>query len=224
MSKKIILLALAAAGVAAFALPATATAVEEDVPLHMVPKPEGEKKIDVEGVETWTTAFGSFACSKSEAVALFTTSTTGVFEQVFTGCTNMGALGTCTSFGQPPGVIKTERLQFQLVTVEDSVTHATGPGILITTNAGTFATFNCSGGKEVIGGNGLIGTITKPKCGESSNEPTIEFSSSSTGVQTHKTVVGTPKTEYSLTVFGFPASFDWAGIITFGIPPKLECT
>jgi hypothetical protein len=225
MSKKIILLALAAAGVAAFALPATAMAVEEDVPLHVVPKPEGVKKIDVEGVETWTTVSGNFACEKSEAAASFTTSTTGTFEQTFTGCNKLGGLGQCTSEGQPAGVITTKTLEFHLVTVEDSVTHATGPGILITTNAGTFATFNCSGGKVVIGGNGLIGTITKPKCGESSNEPTIEFSSSSTGVQTHKTVVGTPKSEYSLTVFGFLASFDWAGIFTFGTEqPKLECT
>jgi hypothetical protein len=221
MTKKIILLALAAASIAAFALPATAMAVEEDVPLHLVPKPEGVKPVDGEGTTALTGSFGTVQCSSSTGTAEFTTTTTGTLVQTYKGCTSGGA--ACTSAGQAAGVITTPKLEFHLVTVEDSVTHATGPGVLLTPNAGSFATFTCGILGFTLGGNGLIGTITKPKCGESSTEATLSFSSSSTGVQTHKTVVGT-STEYSMTTGGSPVSEDMTIIFTLGTAAKLECT
>jgi hypothetical protein len=243
MSKKIILLALAAASMAGFALPATAMAVEEDVPLHVVPKPEGPKTTDGVGNATLTGSFGTVTCTASSGKATFESTTTGTFEQTFTGCTlnGTGGTGPCTTEGLASGTITTTELPFHLLTVEHTPANGTkGPGVLITPNktTGVFAHFICLGFiKFTVEGNGLIGTITKikhnggggtrPPCEETQftegNEATIEFSSSSTGVQTHKTVVGT-STEYSLSQAGAPASEDAEGTITLGNTAKLECT
>ena len=225
MSKRIILLALAAVSAAALVLPAMAMALteEEEKAVHVVPAPTGTKTIDGEGTPTLTGNFGSVVCKGSSGKATFENSTTGTFEQTFTGCT----LGTskCTTEGQAEEVITTTELPFHLLTVEDTTTHAFGPGILVTPNptTGVFAHFVCGFLKFTVEGNGLVGTITNPKCSETSDQATIEFSSSSTGVQTHKTVVGTT-TEYSLTNQGLAVSEDAAGVITLGTPAKLECT
>lgn len=222
MSKKIILLALAVASMAAFALPATAMAI---TPVHAVPAPVGAKTVDGEGSATLTGGFGSVICTASKGTATFENSTTGTFEQTFTGCTLGGSSPSCNSSGQPAGTITTQTLPFHLATVEDTVTKSTGPGILVTPNAATgqFAVFTCGFLGFTVKGNGLIGTITKPACGAESSEPTVQFSSSSTGVQTHKTLVGTA-TEYSLENLGAAASEDASGIITLGSAAKLECT
>lgn len=218
--KKIILLALAAASVAALlALPAAAMA--EDVPLHVIPAPSGSKTIDGVGHATLTASFGKITCESSSGTATFENSTTGSFEQTFHGCTEPFG-GKCTTAGQPEGTITTTTLPFHLLTVEDTVTKATGPGVLVTPAVGTkhFATFKCPlVGERKVEGNGLIGTITLPECGKESTEATISFSSSSQGVQTHKTVVGTTE-EYTLE----NASEDAEGTITLGTKAKLECT
>jgi len=218
--KKIILLALAAASVAAFALPASAMAI---VPVHVVPKPEGVKTVDGVGSATLTGLGTTITCAKSHGTATFTTTTTGTFEQTFSECVN-GSGKKCTTSGQAVGVITTATLEFHLATVEDTTTKAIGPGLLVTPPAGGFATFLCEGGiNTTVSGNGLIGTITQPACGSSSKEATISFSSSSSTVQTHKTLAGTA-TEWSLNAFGFPASEDAHGTITLGTEAKLECT
>ena len=221
MSKKIILLALAAASVAACSLSATAMAAEEDVPLHIVPQLVGAKPIDGEGTATLTSGFGSVVCTSASGTATFENSTTGTLEQTLKGCT-LGS-SNCTTSGQATGVVTTASLPFHLVTVKDTPTGETGPGILVTTNLGSFASFTCGFLGFNVGGNGLIGTITKPNCGNEAFEATIKFSSSSTGVQTHRTVVGT-LTEYSLETSASSASEDWSGVITFGQTSRLECT
>ncbi len=233
MSKKIILLALAAASLAAFALPVTAMAAEEDLALHVVPTPVGAKKVDGVGVATLTGGFGSVECAANSGSATFENSTTGTFEQTFTGCKLGGS--NCTTTGQVAGTITTQSLPFHLVTVVHSVSSATGPGILVTPNAATgqFATFTCGFLGFTVKGNGLVGTITKPVCGGTSTEATVSFSSSSTAVQTHKTVASieqpggvkkhTP-TEYSLENLGAKASEDAEGTITLGTAAELVCT
>jgi hypothetical protein len=230
--KKLILLALAAASVAAFALPATAMAVEEDVPLHAkevtlnVPQ-------TIDGLAaTLRGAFGSVKCTASSGTATFITTTTGTLTQTFTGCTAFGV--PCQS-GATSGVIETTLLDFHLLTVEDSfVAGSKGPGVLVTPNTttGVFAHFECPPfGKFTVEGKGLIGTITKPACGAKSTEATIQFSPKEAGstVQTHKTVVGTT-TEYNLTTNTQESSEEAEGTITFkdgsGVKKEvtLECT
>jgi hypothetical protein len=217
--KKIILLALAAISAAIFVLPATAMAI---TPLHVVPKPESAKTVHGVGSATLTGP-QDITCVSHSGTATFSTTTTGTFQQTFKEC--KAGIRRCTTSGQAVGTIKTNVLPFELGTVEDSITHAGGPGILVTPGPGGFASFTCEGEfPTTVAGNGLIGTITKPACGSSSKEATIEFSSSSHSVQTHKTVVGTA-TEYYLQAFGaFQASEDAHGTITLGTEAKLECT
>ena len=137
-----------------------------------------------------------------------------------------GPTGTCTTSGQASGTITTTALPFHLVTVthEHDGTKI-GSGVLITPGENeAFAHFDCPlFPNTTITGNGLVGTITTPACGAISSEPKIQFSSKSSGVQTHTTVVGT-STTYALKAFGGAASMDATGKITLGKEAKLECT
>ena len=221
--KKLILLALAAASLVAFALPATASAITA---LHVVPKPEGAKVIHGVGHSTLQAPFGNITCKKSSGTASFTTTTTGTFQQTFHECTEPFG-GACTTSGQPAGTIQTTVLPFHLATVVHKTTGAVGPGVLVTPGEGKatghFATFSCPiVGVRKIEGTGLIGTITKPACGTTGNEATISFTAASQAVQTHTTLAGTPNSHYSLHESAEVAH----GTITLGaLPgPKLECT
>jgi hypothetical protein len=231
MSKKIILLALAVASLAAFALPAMATAAEEDLFNHLVPAPVGPKP-STGGAATLTGAFGSVKCTASSGTVTFTNSTTGTVVQKFTGCTAFGV--PCQS-GATKNVIETTTLEFHLVTAVHFVTGATGPGELITPNAGHFATFECPPfGKFVVGGSGLVGT-TNQACGESKTEPELIFKPVAAGSreQTDKTIASidtttgvkshTP-TEYNLTTNGGESSEEASGKVNLGAAAKLECT
>jgi hypothetical protein len=220
MIKRIILLALAAVSASVLALPATATAI---TPLHLVPKPEGTKLFEG-GPAVLRGSFGSVGSTSISGAVGFSSTTTGTIALTFKGFSAFGV--TCQSPGQPSGVVVTTSLEFHLATVVDTPTGATGPGVLLTTNAGHFATFECGFfGKFVLGGLGLIGTITNVACGGSSAEPNLTFSpvSASSSVQTHKTLVGTT-TEYNLTTNGGESSLEMSGRITLGTSSKLECT
>jgi hypothetical protein len=224
MSKKIILLALAAVSAVIFALPAAASAL---TPLHVVPKPEGTKTAHG-GAGVLRGSFGTVSCKSSTGAVTYTTTTTGTLTQTFKECSGFGA--PCTTKGQASGVIVTTTLEFHLATVKDITTGATGPGVLVTPGKDAsgnphFATFECLGITFVVRGTGLIGTITNVACGASSSEPNLVFSPSAAGsnVQTHKRVVGT-ETDYNLTTNGGESSEEASGVVTLGTAAKLECT
>ena len=237
MTKKIILLALAVASLAAFAMPAAATAAEEDLQLHITPVPEGSQKVDGVGVAKLFGPLGTIVeCESHTGTLTFTSSTTGTFQQEFHGChTQATPEKPCTTTGQPAGTIKTEVLVFHLVTAVDSVNGSTGNGLLVTPTNEKFASFTC---KEelpsVVGGNGIVGTITKPGCSEvTTKEATISFTRSAGTTQTHKTVAATETpsnvkkhtpTEYSLTAFGAAAAEEAHATVTFNKEAHLECT
>jgi hypothetical protein len=220
--KKLILLALAAASVGAFALPASASAITA---LHVVPKPEGTKVIHGVGHVTLQAPFGNVTCKKSAWTTTYVTPTTGTLQQTLQECHEPFG-GTCTTPGLPVGTIQTTVLPFHLATVIDTPTGAVGPGVLVTPAGGAatghIVTFVCSViGERKVEGTGLIGTFTKPACGASSSEATISFTAASQGVQTHRTLAGT-NTEYSLHASAEVAH----GTITLGggVAPRLECT
>jgi len=221
MSKKIMLLALAVASMAAFALPSMAMA--EDIPLHLVPKPEGAKSITGGAAELSTVGGTVVTSKKTDGTATFETSTTGTIELTFTESSSFGF--PCTSAGQSSGTVTTATQPFHLVTLPGKV-----PGILITPPAnGVFAEFTCAGFlTAVVKGNGIIGTITAPACGASSTTSTSKFEKSATGVQKHKKVEGT-ETEYHLTSSINGGAFQEAaqvgeGITNLVVNTKLECT
>jgi len=227
MNKKIILLALAAVSAAAFVLPATAMAVEEDVPLHVVPKPVAATPVGSTLLTTWSAASGiTFECKKGvTGSATWESSTTGQINLTFNEC----FFGTFKCEGTSPVEaapnIKTTELPFHLVTAEHPTTHAKVPAVLITPGAGGhFATFKCGSFPFKVTGTGIIGRIESPACGNSSKTMNIVFEITKHGEQTYRTVVGTPATEYDLLVNNETAALTGTTTITFAQETKLECT
>jgi len=216
MSKKIMLLALAAVSAAMFALPSMAMA--EDIPVHVVPTPTAASTI-TGGVSTLQAKGGlKVTCKAVNGKATWASSTTGKINLTFSN--------DCTEnlFGTECGSIATTELEFHLVTLPGNV-----PGILITSNAGHFATFICTGGfvKVVVSGNGIIGRIISPACGAESSTSTVKFEQVG-GVQSQKTVAGT-ETSYHLESATNGGAKEEAGqtgegIVTFEGAKKLECT
>jgi hypothetical protein len=167
MSKKMMLLALAVA--ALFALPSAASAQE----------------IHFSGVTTFTGAGGAgslsatnepkISCTKTEATGGFNTgsSTTGIVTLDFSGCTAefLGIKGNCNTSGAASGTIA-DKGTFHLITFVNSKSEKK-PAILVTPET---ATLICAGFSRIdVTGNGIIGTITSPKCGESSTTMTVVF-------------------------------------------------
>ncbi|HET8566395.1 MAG TPA: hypothetical protein VFL77_07960 [Solirubrobacterales bacterium] len=226
MSKKIMLLALAVVSAAAFALPSMAMAAEEDIAVHVVPQPANGSPISG-GVATLQTKSGTTVTCKE------VTGNVTSWESTTTGKITLTFKNDCTEsvFHSSCGEIMTTELQFHLVTVVDKTTGEKKPGILITSNAGHFATFTCGGGllKVVVNGNGILGEISAPACGKSSTTSTLKFAQTS-GVQTYQTVDGTPNTEYHLTSSlnggaAEEAGQSGEGTVSFGTTAEtLECT
>jgi len=174
MSKKMMLLALAVASAALFALPAFASAEE----IHW----------DAGGTFTGTGAAGSLTAKGEPKISCTTTDvtngvlnaggTTGSMTLDFTGCSAPNPLGgtaPCKSAGAPLNNTIASGGTFHLITVKSGV-----PGVLVTANT---TELKC----EVFGFNitthvegNVIGTIISPSaCGVSSNKMTVEFKATS---------------------------------------------
>jgi hypothetical protein len=221
MSKKIMLLALAAVSAAVFVLPATASAL---VPLHLNPTPSGAKTIDDTGLVNPTLSLHdetTIECDSFHGTANFNAGgTTGSISLTFgPNCHVVGLGVSCTSTGETSGNIATLSLPFDLVTLPNNF-----PGVLVTPNAAAarFATFSCFGIQTIVSGNGVIGTIEN-ECGETSEEADILFDIVDHGTQKHTTVAGT-ETTYDLKKGTVTAAQEATGTITFKENIKLECT
>jgi len=251
-----------AACVAAFALAALPALAAAEEPKTTNPGDpflegvtEGTEFSATGGERKLTSAIGTIKCKENQVTGgKFFDPETGSLKVVFKVCTS--PLGTSCQSGATSGVIETTTLPFHLKTVAHK--NAAGetkhePGILITPGAGTikhsngtegthFYTVECGFvGKIVVGGNGLIGTITKPKEGEEpSNTATVSFSSTEAGsaTQTHRFITdhqleteGKPPVEYDLKASlnggeTKTAALDMAMTITFagGMKPILKTT
>jgi hypothetical protein len=185
--KKITLLSLGAFS-AMLALPVLASAI----PAHLSTLPP-EGKFSVHGgASTLATSGGSTTTGKTvTGSGTFENTTTGTMKLAFHGVQSDNPTTNCASTGEGHslisggGTVTTTTLPFHLVnlsTIEE-------PGILITPNAtvgvdgkpisGTahFGTYKCAGGlvTVVVKGNGVLGKIKKPRCGESSNTAIVSF-------------------------------------------------
>jgi hypothetical protein len=183
MSKKTMLLALAMASVAMFALPVGASA--QEIHLEGIEKFTGDATagtLAAEGEPTFTCETGDIEGTVSAG------GTTGTLAFDFTGChaTVFGLTAKCRTSGSPlDNTIKTSGT-FHLITTTD------GPAMLITFDTKTVV---CGGISNTITHGNLIGTITSPKCGETSKLMTINFAATS-GSQDHKLYTGV---NYDLT-------------------------
>jgi hypothetical protein len=220
MSKKIMLLALAVASVAAFAVPSMAMA--EDLPLHIEPAPaNGATSSVTGGVATLSTVGGTtVTCNKSKGTVTWENGTTGHIVLTFEENCKASLFGaSCTS-------ITTTSLPFHLVTAAGAK-----PAVLITPGeGGHFATFTCGAGlvKVVVTGNGIVGTITSPVCGGESSTAGISFKATK-GVQEDKLVEGTTTSYHLLASVNGGAAEEagqeGSGTLTFSEgKKKLNCT
>ncbi|HET8566386.1 MAG TPA: hypothetical protein VFL77_07915 [Solirubrobacterales bacterium] len=133
MRKKIMLLALAVAGAAAFTLPAVAVA--EDVPEHIVPIPTQASSVHGGAAILQARGGTSVSCQEVSGIATWESTTRGKITLTFSNdCTESAFKSSC-------GEIVTTELQFDLVSAT-----LERPYFLITSNAGHFATFTCGGG------------------------------------------------------------------------------
>lgn len=212
MSKKIMLLALTAISSAVFALPATAMA--EDVPYHVVPKPSVATTLSG-GAATLSVVNGnSLTCKEETGSTTWETSTTGTIHTIFKNdCTvRVGSItASCSEI--------TWHGTFHLITLPGKI-----PGTLITPTAGgNFASFTCGGiFSFTIAGNGVIDKTTAPACGASSTTSTFVLEGTN-GVQAQKEVEGTTE-KYHLTSNGEEAALAGSSVANLVTSTKLECT
>src|SRR4051794_381534 len=186
MNKKLMLLALAAVSAAMFALPAMASAGTWSVSSI-------EKFTTHSGTTTLTLrpnsvgeSVSEVTCTTSTGSGKYTTSTAGEeLTLTFTGCTVPSPFGgtlNCNTSGLASGTIKTTDLKFDNIMIEATAIGGGGglPGILITSNAGHFASFVCGGFISIdVEGNGIVGEIERA-CGTSATTAGLNFASSST--------------------------------------------
>jgi hypothetical protein len=187
MSKKMMLLAIAAVSAAMFALPAVASAGTPEVDFP------GEGKFTLHGPAGALAAQNepTISCTTTEGSGQFTSKTTGTVSLIFNTC-SINVLGVpvhCESvvagIGAGTGIIKTTNI-FHTTYVTPG---KTSPGVQITP---TFPTLLCGSARLKIEGNGILGEITAPKCGEKSKAFTLNF----------KTNVGPPQTQVHTQITG----------------------
>jgi hypothetical protein len=140
----------------------------------------------------------TFACTSTSGIGKFSTASTGELGLTFSGCTTsfFGFPAACASTGQPTGTIKYGTSIFHYVYLTDA---KTTPGILITApTGGLFTTLSCGViGTLEIKGNGIMGHLVAPKCGETSGTETFNFSAIGAS-QVNKQITGTG-TAFDLT-------------------------
>jgi hypothetical protein len=216
MSKKMMLLALSVVSAALFALPAIASAT----PAH-IDKAENFTVAGGAAAVLETTTGETITCAAGvTGSGSFENTTTGTINLKFHKCTTVvfGFKVACTTSGEPSETIATTALPFHLIMIA-----ANTPGVLITPNAsGSFAHFACAGVNKTVEGNGVIGTITSPKCGVASKTATLSFAQgATTGLQQHTTYTGV---NYHLESGGNKASQTATGTITFAAARTITCT
>ena len=231
MKKKTMLLALAAVSAALFALPAVASAGT----WHLEPT---SNFTIAGGTAQLTSSLGTISCTSVTGTGKYDagSTTTGKIELTFHGCFLGATECQGTNPATTPGTITTTELPFHNVVLDVTAGGVKDIGVLITpgnvTNVpeagyGHYATFKCGFITVQVNGNGILGQVVKPKCGETSASGEISFESQSTGVQKW-TQITTTGTKYQLKANGglgwVNASQDGSGTTTFVTAGKVNCT
>ncbi|HVD39307.1 MAG TPA: hypothetical protein VNC15_10790 [Solirubrobacterales bacterium] len=218
MSKKIMLLALAVASVAMFALPAAASA--QEIHLEGVTSfsgTAGAGSLAAEGEPTITCESGDIEGTASAG------GTTGTISLDFTGChtTVFGFTAKCRTTGSALDNTINTSGTFHLVTTVVNPTPE--PDILVTPATTTIV---CAGISNTVVHGNILGKITSPKCGAESKEMTTSFAATGT-VQNVMEYTGV---KYDLTATtGAEGAAKTAGLNSTGTTKssttgKLNCT
>ncbi|MGN6258082.1 MAG: hypothetical protein ACTHN3_10090 [Solirubrobacterales bacterium] len=200
MTKKMMLLAVTAVAALAFAaMPAIASAA---------PTVDFSKPTPLPFTGKSTVSFlrsSGFAqtveCTSDHVKGEWTTGTTGHIHLLFTGCKNTSTGIACNTTGLASGEITVRSSLFHLVYIKGFTKTV---GALVTPPVEgektlPFAEFSCGSlFKVVVTGNGIIGHVTKPACGETSTGSTIVAQSASlNSVQKYQEIEGST-TKYHL--------------------------
>jgi hypothetical protein len=223
MSKKMMLLALSAvAALALAALPALASAA---TPLTDTSTGKTVNFTGTSGASQLRSIFGTVNCTSDHNSGTFNNnSSTGTVEITFTGCT--GPFGEeCENKGVGTGEITTGTSVTHLVYIKGGVKTV---GVLVTPpSGGVYASFTCHTGlgpvTVTVTGNGIIGHMSAPKCGETSSKFTITFEAEGR-TQKYREVEG-ENTVYSLSQGGGAAAQTGTenGTISGGATSTLTC-
>lgn len=225
--KKTLLLALASVVTAFSLLPGAASGEV----WHLEPS----SKVTASGGEVrLTTAAGiPVSCSSVTGSGSYVTNTWGSMILTMHGCSS--GLFSCTSKGEPTGTISTASLPFDNILLE---ANPQTPGLMFTPTSvdntpgageGFFVEFTCGlGTTTTVRGNGVLGDITGPKCGESGKTLTVEFTSAMPGTQRWLQVT-TTGTKYDLTAqttggAWTTASLDAVLTVSLEKEGKVNCT
>jgi hypothetical protein len=216
--KKMMLLALAAASVAMFALPAVASA--------------GAPVVDCGASCKFSVHGGTSVLSRSDNLTVTCTAntgtgefeaggTTGKLQLTFTGCKESVFNSSCNTTGSASGTIVTTPLTFHTAYLTDA---KTTPGVLVTSNANHFSTFKCFGGfvTTEVTGNGVLGHLSSPACNGSSSAYKLKFEATAHGQQKYKQVTATG-TVFDLTSNGNTSAMNAEGTVTFPAAAQLTC-
>lgn len=209
-------LALAVVSAAFFALPAIASAEE----IHL----ETGENFSIEGKGGELRAEGepTITCEGTSGSGTFDvgSTTTGNSTLDFTGChtTVFGFTAKCKSetAGGADNTIASSGA-FHLITISSEV-----PGILLTTKETTIV---CAGISKVVTTGSVIGTITSPKCNESSATLGVSFTATS-NTQNHLSYTGVKYDLLSRTGTGEEKTAALVGNVTNkqAKAAKLNCT
>jgi hypothetical protein len=163
------------------------------------------------GTSVMSTASGMrVECTAGKGSGQATSKTTGEGSYSLSGCTSviLGIPVSCTSAGQPSGTIVTGLSVTHLVYLDEA--HKK-PGVLATPpTGGVFAKFTCAMVTVEVKGNGVLGEITAPLCGQTSKTGTLVARTSAPGTQQYRQVEETG-TQYDMTVSFNGGAFETAG-------------
>jgi hypothetical protein len=226
MSKKTMVLALAVACAALFALPAAASAQSWH---NSISGAASNFSVSGKG-GTLTSADGiNVSCTGTSGSGSFSTTTEGTASLKFTGCTAFGF--ACNSPGAASGTISLSN-SFDAIEPTKGASGIT-PGVLLTPDSSSVTELTPSGasaGKKFIVefscflqsvkvyGNGVIGTIHSPDpaCGVASHSYGLNFESSMQGHQKDLTWTGTTYDLISNSSSSHPtASLDGTATLTY---------
>jgi hypothetical protein len=216
MSKKIMVLALAVVSAAFFALPAMASAAE----IHL--EPAETFTISGSGGELRAVEDPTITCTGTTGHGTFDvgSTTTGTSTLDFTGCHTavFGITASCKSEGSATAGTIASHGTFHLIQVGSTSV----PGILLTTSTTEIV---CAGISKITTHGSVIGTITSPKCGESSKTMKLSFSATST-TQNHEVYTGVNYDLTATTSDGVPRTAALVGEVTNtrSTLGKLNCT
>lgn len=163
------------------------------------------------GKSVLSTASGmTVECTAGSGSGQATSKTTGEGSYTLTGCTTviLGLKLSCTSAGQASGTIVTGVSVTHLVYLDENHTK---PGVLATPPAnGVFAKFVCAMVTVEVKGNGVLGEITAPLCGQKSKTGTVVTQTSAHGTQKYRQVEETG-TQYDMTASINGGAFETVG-------------